>query len=61
MKTYDELESFVEQYLGSKLLPYQKVFLKAVYESQKYPITLPRYNGYIHIKELINQFLECKK
>lgn len=61
MKTYDELVSFVEQYLGSKLLPYQRLLLKVVYESQKYSITLPKYNGYTHMKELINQFLECKK
>ena len=36
MKDYDELIDFIENELGIKLSPYQKIMLKIIYEKDIY-------------------------
>ena len=36
MKDYDELIDFIENELGIKLLPYEKIKLKIIYEKDIY-------------------------
>ena len=60
VKTADEVIDFIERFNGTKLMPYQKLFVRAVYgvKTNNMFITMPKFLGRTHITNIINA---CKK
>lgn len=55
VKTADEVIDFIERFNGAKLMPYQKLFVKAIYGAKTNTfITMPTHLGYTPIKNIIN-------
>ena len=59
VKTADEVIDFIERFNGTKLMPYQKLFVRALYGVKtKMFITMPKFLGRTQITKIINT---CKK
>lgn len=55
VKTADEVIDFIERFNGAKLMPYQKLFVKAIYGAKTNTfIAMPTHLGYTPIKNIIN-------
>lgn len=54
VKTADEVIDFIERFNGAKLMPYQKLFVKALYKTNRMFIPMPTHLGYTPIKNIIN-------
>ena len=54
VKTDDEVIDFIERFNGVKLMPYQKLFVKALYKTNRTFIPMPTRLGYMPIKNIIN-------
>lgn len=54
VKTYDEVIDFIERFNGAKLMPYQKLFVKTLYKTNRTFISMPTHLGYPPIKNIIN-------
>ena len=52
VKTADEVINFIEEFNNTRLLPYQKLFVKALYtaETNNMFILMPRFLGYTQNK-----------
>ena len=57
IKTADETIDFIERVYGTKLMPYQKLFVKAIHNHKTF-IVMPVHLGYT---QLINTINKCKK
>lgn len=57
IKTADETIDFIEKICGTKLMPYQKLFVKVVHNSNTF-IVMPVHLG---CTQLINIINKCKK
>lgn len=57
IKTADETIDFIERFYGTKLMPYQKLFVKAVYNHKTF-VVMPVHLGYTQLINIINR---CKK
>ena len=60
VKTADEVIDFIERFNGTKLMPYQKLFVRALYgaKTNNMFITMPKFLGRTQIVNIINT---CKK
>lgn len=60
VKTADEVIDFIERFNGTKLMPYQKLFVRALYgtKTNNMFITMPKFLGRTQIANIINT---CKK
>lgn len=54
VKTADEVIDFIERFNGVELMPYQKLFVKTLYKTNKIFIPMPTHLGYTPIKNIIN-------
>lgn len=57
VKTADEVIDFIERFNGTKLMPYQKLFVKALHNSKAF-VVMPVHSGYTQLKNIIDT---CKK
>ena len=57
VKTADEVINFIEEFNNTRLLPYQKLFVKAVYNHKTF-VVMPVHLGYTQLINIINR---CKK
>lgn len=59
VKTDDEVIDFIERFNGAELMPYQKLFVRALYGVKTNMfITMPKFLGRTQIANIINT---CKK
>ena len=61
VKTPDEVIDFIERFNGAKLMPYQKLFVKTLYKTNRTFISMPTHLGYMPKKTLSTQLKTCKK
>ena len=54
VKTADKVIDFIERFNGAKLMPYQKLFVKTLYKTNRTFISIPTHLGYTPIKNIIN-------
>lgn len=57
IKTADETIDFIERFYGTKLMPYQKLLVKAVHNHETF-VVMPIHLGYTQLINIINK---CKK
>lgn len=57
VKTADEIIDFIERFYDTKLMPYQKLFVKAAHNHKTF-VVMPVHLGYT---QLINTINKCKK
>ena len=57
VKTADEVIDFIERFNGTKLMPYQKLFIKTLHNSKTF-VVMPAHLGYTQLKNIIDT---CKK
>lgn len=57
VKTADEVIDFIERFNGAELMPYQKLFVKALHNSKAF-VVMPVHSGYAQLKNIIDT---CKK
>lgn len=54
VKTADEVIDFIERFNGAKLMPYQKLFVRTLYKTNRIFVSVPTHLGYTPIKNIIN-------
>lgn len=54
VKTTDEVIDFIERFNGAKLMPYQKLFVRTLYKTNRIFVSMPTHLWYTPIKNIIN-------